>query len=330
MFNNRSKFQLIAFSILVVSVLFSCNKIIEEDISDDIPILILPQNNATISTNPVHFKWHEMNGATKYHLEIVSPSFDNISSYDLDSIVTGGNFYFNLDSNQYEFRITAMNGAYSSKTLGPISFVVGTSLGSSNPAVTLNSPNQNAYFNGQFDGAFSWFTLPGTNTYTFELHETTTFAGPLLDIFDQIGTNGITSLDGQTLGEGTYSWGVKAFLSNGEETNFSKRIFYIDTIAPGISNGLLPANNSNEPSGSITFEWTLPTDVGTIQSPVQSILQISTDITFTSLLAPDTTSNLSLTKTLLQGTYYWRVQTVDEAGNDGPVPSGYNVLNVTP
>jgi hypothetical protein len=314
--------------IFLFSLLFSCKQIIEKDISGETPVVILPQINDTIEANPVHFKWKDMEGATKYHLEIVSPSFTNISTYNLDSIVTGTNFYLALDSNQYEFRITALNAGDPSKTTAPICFVVGTSVGVSPTGVVLDSPPQFEYYNAQFNGVFSWFTLPNTVSYTFELHEGTSFAGPTLHFIDQIGTNSITSFTGSQLGEGVYTWGVKSFLSNGDETLYSKRTFYIDTISPGDASLSTPVNNSFESAGNITFSWTLPADIGVIQSPVKSILQISTNTTFTSLLAPDILTGNSITKNMSAGTYYWRVKTEDESGNLGSVPSSYYTLTV--
>ena len=104
---------LLLFGIAISAV--SCEKIIAEDITAETPVLILPAENDTVSQNPVHFKWQELEGASKYHLEVVSPSFAAISQFALDSVVTGTDFYFNLDSNEYELKLTALNGGYESQ-----------------------------------------------------------------------------------------------------------------------------------------------------------------------------------------------------------------------
>jgi hypothetical protein len=317
--------------VLFISLsLFGCKDFIEKNISEETPILILPSNNSTINANPVHIKWEELEGATKYRIEIASPEFGNIQSFPLDSIVTGTNFYFALDSAQYEIRITAMNAGFSSKPSAIKRFWVGTSQGGSNGTVTLGSPLAGAYYNEDFPGNFSWNTqaLGAVSSCTFELHETELFSGPLLDIADQLNSVAINSLDGTQLAEGTYSWGVKAYLAAGGETNYSKRVFYIDKTAPGLCTPSLPANNASVSSGSITFSWDLPTDVGTIQSPVGGRVEVSTFSNFATIYKTGSSTSNSVTiSNVAPGTYYWRVILKDEAGNEGPVPTTtYNTI----
>ncbi len=312
--------------------LFGCKDFIEKDISGETPVLVLPANNSTINANPVHIKWEEMEGATKYHIEIVSPEFGNIQSFPLDSIVSGTNFFFGLDSAQYEIRITAMNAGFSSKPSAIKQFSVGTSSGGSNGSVTLALPAGGAYFNESFQGNFSWNTQALTNvsSCTFELHGTELFSGPLLDIADQLNSVAIQSLDGTQLAEGSYCWGVKAYLVGNGETNYSKRVFYIDKTAPGSGTPTLPANNATVFSGSITFGWDLPADVGTVQSPVGGKVELSTFANFATIYKTGTSTSNSVTiDNVAAGTYYWRVTLKDEAGNEGPVPTTiYNTITV--
>ncbi len=318
----------------------SCKDIIEKDISDDTPMVILPQVNDTVDNNPVHFKWEALSGATKYHLEVVSPSFTDLEVYALDSIVTGTNFFFGLDSAEYQFRITALNAGYESKTSVPYTFWVGTSAGgSNNGGVVLDEPAHNAYVNETFTGEFSWFNLSGTDTYTFELHKTNSFSGQLLDIADQLGTVSIYSFTGAQLSEGEYCWGVKSYLSNGSETAYTKRVFYVDTTSPGTATLVAPVSNTSVSlsfNPSVTFSWTFPANSGIIQSPFFARLQLSTNTSFSNIVVTrnynsaqtSATENLN-TMGLAAGVYYWRVIVVDEAGNIGITPSGYNSLLVT-
>lgn len=312
--------------------LFGCKDFIEKNISKETPVLILPANQDTIPANPVHIKWEELEGATKYRIEIVSPSFANIQSYPLDSIVAGTNFYFGLDSAQYEIRITALNAGYGSKPSEIKRFWVGTSAGNSNSQIPLLNPLAGEYLNEDFDGIFSWGSPNSGNvsSFTFELHKTTTFAGQQLDNAPQLNSVQVQSLDGTQLSEGPYCWGVKAFLTDGSEINFSKRIFYIDkTVPPGFAALTAPANNSTVVNGS-AFSWTLPADAGTVQSPRRSTIQIATDPAFTNIV--QTVSNLTANTANVtfnngSGTYYWRVIVSDVAGNQGATPTTYyNVI----
>jgi hypothetical protein len=318
------------FVLLLTGIVFlagSCSDFIEKDISEDTPSVILPQTNDTVPVNPVHFKWDELEGATKYRLQVVSPGFANIDVYALDSIVTGTNFFFALDSAEYQFRLTALNAGYESQTTAPVTFWVGTSAGSSTGGVVLTSPANGAYFNATFDGSFSWAALSGTNTYTMEIHEGSTFAGAAIDYADQLGSVQYYSADAATLPEGQYCWGVKAFLSSGTETAYTKRTFFIDLTNPGVGEMISPSSTQTV-TGTIAFVWTLPPDEGLAEarSPVTAVVEISQNAAFTgtvhlySFTTPGATTG-SVNPQLASGTYYWRVRLKDEAGNSGTAPT---------
>lgn len=320
--------------VLFISLsLFGCKDFIEKNISGDTPVLILPANNSTINANPVHIKWEALEGATQYRIEIVSPEFANIQSFPLDSIVTGTNFYFSLDSAQYEIRITAMNAGFSSNPSAIKRFWVGTSQGGAN-SVTLLSPDADSYENESFDGKFSWSPITATavSSYTFELHESASFAGPYVgQPINQLGITNITvpEATGTQLAEGTYCWGVKAFFVNGGDTEFSKRIFYIDKTAPGMALLTAPANNYSIAAGNVDFSWTLPVQ-GSGQSPIESKIEIATDTGFTSLIdAFVYSTDVTYTRPMTAGTYYWRVIVKDEAGNiSTPGATAYRTLTI--
>lgn len=312
--------------------LFGCKDFIEKNISGETPVLILPANNDTIGANPVHIKWEALEGATKYHIEIVSPSFASIQTFPLDSIVSGTNFFFSLDSAQFEIRITALNAGFKSHPSAIKRFWVGTSQGGSSGGVTLTSPAAGAYYNESFPGSFSWNTqgLGAVSSCTFELHDTELFSGTLLDIADQLTSSGISSLNGTELPEGAYSWGVKAYLLGNGETNYSKRVFYIDKTPPGSGTPSFPANNGTASSGSVTFSWDLPEDDGEIQSPVGGKVELSTFQNFATIYKSGSSTGTSvIIQNVASGTYYWRVILKDEAGNQGPVPTTvYNTVTV--
>ncbi len=313
--------------------LFGCKDFIEKNISEETPVLILPANNATINANPVHFKWEELEGATNYRIEIVSPDFANVQSFPLDSIVTGTNFFFGLDSAQYEIRITAMNAGFNSKPSAIKRFWVGTSQGGAN-SVTLLNPAADVYENESFDGKFSWNPITSTavSSYTFELHETNSFGGAYVgQPINQLGITAITVPDavGTELEDGPYCWGVKAYFVNGGETEFSKRVFYIDKTAPGLAVLNLPTNNFTVGAGNVDFTWTLPAQ-GANQSPIQSKLEIATDTGFSNLVEviPYSTAT-TYPRTMTPGTYYWRVIVKDEAGNiSTPGATAYYTLTI--
>lgn len=309
--------------VATLSILISCKDIVAEDISEKTPVLILPAVADTSMVNPVLFKWEAMAGATKYHLQVVSPNFSSISSYVLDTIVTDTEFLFALDSAEYELKLTAMNGGYTSKSLGPIQFWVGLSPTVITNNVVLQSPSDLTYETDSYTGPFSWQALAGATSYEFSLRKGAAFSTGAIELTQ----NGIVttnySLPGTvTLTEGTYFWGVKAYLATGE-TNYSIRSFQVDVTTPSVPSLITPSNLSFVSIGSTTFTWSNGSDSGTIQSPIQSTIEVATDAGFSSMVHTTTLSGNTTQFTLTAGTYYWRVRNIDSSGNI----SGYSTVN---
>ncbi len=296
----------------------SCKEIIAEDITGDTPELIVPTVNDTVQSNPVLFKWEPLEGASKYRLQVASPGFANISQYALDTTVTVTEFSFALDSNEYELKLTALNGGYTSQTLGPVKFWVGVSPSGGGNSVVLSSPEDGAYVNGEFD-QFSWNPLTGTSSYEFSLRKGTSFeTGQIIHFQNGISTSTLTLPSTVNLTEGTYHWGVKAYLSGGVETIYTKRALLVDTTSPNTPNTPFSPNGTVSPV-STPFSWSNGTDNGAVQSPVWSVLQISDDANFGTTLDEQVISGNSVSIDLsgytFGTTYYWRVYNFDEAEN---------------
>lgn len=313
----------LTFLLPVSLLLGSCKDIVATDISNITPVLIVPTAGDTLMSNPVLFKWEEVDGATKYRLQVVSPSFSTISDYILDTIVSGTQFTYSLDSTVFELKLTAMNAGYSSQTLGPVQFWVGVSPTVNLSQVVLTGPDDGDYVNASFNNQFTWQPLQGANTYEFSLREGTNFStGFIVHTQNAISTAQYTLPGSIDLEEGSYSWGVKAYFSSGE-TYYSTRTFLLDQTAPNIPSLLNPAAMSFLSPGAITFSWSNGSDGGTIHSPVRSVIQISDDSGFSNILFTDDIIGSSATFNLSTGSYYWRVYNYDEAGN----VSSYSQVN---
>lgn len=313
---------LYAFTGIAFLFLFtSCDDIIAKDISNEIPVVILPQANAEIEVNPVHIKWEAVEGATRYRIQIVSPSFANMQSYALDSTVTGTQFFVGLDSNDYEMKITALNAGYESKPSAIVPFSVGEDAGSGTGNVTLLTPENNKYISTT-SVLFKWNSVPNLQNYTFELHSGPTFADPFTIPSEQLAS---VQLNVSDLPEGVYSWGVKANFTDGTETPFTKRIFYIDTTNPGPVTLISPSNNSTFQTSIMDLTWT-STNPGEVQSQITYTVEISRNNTFTDMVispAPTTTATTYSFQGITEDVYYWRVRTKDAAGNEGTVSPTY-------
>lgn len=314
----RSLKMVLAVTVLGLG-LQSCKEIIATNISETVPVMILPQVNDTVNNNPVHFKWEEIEGATKYHLQIVSTSFSNIQNYAVDSMVTSESIFISLDSNEYELMLTAINEGYTSHTLGPVKFWVGVQPSETSGFVTLISPADGAYFNEDyaedpdFQSEFDWSPLTGADSYEFSLRRGPSYAsGEVVETLPGIETT--THDVNEILIQGEYYWGVRANLTSGEETAIALRKFYIDTVNPGTPTLVSPS--SSVQTGSVVFTWTNPTDTGSPKSPVHSTVEVAEDINFTLNLESADFTGTTGTMTLEGiGQRYWRVINWDEAGN---------------
>lgn len=302
---------------MLLSALFlntSCEKVVADDISEETPVLILPIANDTLASNEVHFKWEPLDGASKYRLQIVSPSFAAIETYVLDSVITTTDFFMALDSNAYELKLTALNGGYQSLTYGPVPFWVGVQGAVSGGNVVLSTPSDNGYVNASFTNKFIWNSLSSANSYEFSLREGTDFiSGTPLDFQNNISTTSYTT--GVSLTEGDYSWGVKAFLTSGGETSNTIRTLHVDLTDPNVAGLVSPTNLTFLNAGAIDFNWTNGTDPGTVHSPVSSHIIIASDATFTTIKDEANVIGNSFTSTLTSGVYYWKVTNSDGAGN---------------
>ncbi len=306
------------FLILFSLAFASCKDIQSENIEGKMPVLLVPASNDTVQVNPVKFKWEAMEGATKYRLQVASPSFANPSEYALDTTVSLTEFDFALDSNEYELKLTALNSGYQSLTLGPIKFWVGIEPTITNDVVVLNSPTDNIYVNGSFTGSFNWNSLSDVSSYEFNMRQGSNFnTGIPFDFQNNLATNSVNLSSGVTLSEGTYVWAVKAFLNSGTETPYAKRTLFVDVTNPNTPLGPF-APIGNEIIGNVTFSWSNGSDNGTIKAPVTSTLQISTDSGFGTLWGTFTVSSNQAIVDMTSAsanTYYWRVINQDEAGN---------------
>lgn len=321
-----NKLFYLLIGLLSFLALSSCKEIVAEDITNRIPSLIIPTLNDTVMQNPVQFKWEEMEGATKYRLQVVTPSFSTISDYILDTIVYGTTFLFPLDSAQFELKLTALNGGYSSQTLGPIKFWVGITPSVNTSTVVLQSPVDNLFTNASFTGPFTWQALTNATSYEISLRKGSSFAtGNIEHTQNNIVTNTFTFPGSVTLTEGTYYWGVKGYFS-GSETYYSVRSFSVDVTDPSTPSLISPSNMSFLTAGSITFNWNSSPDAGTIQSPVHSLIEIAMDSGFSNIVYSADLSGSTTNFTVSVGTYYWRVYNYDDAGN---VSSYSNVYTFT-
>jgi hypothetical protein len=288
----------------------SCEDIIEEDITNDVVQIISPNNGTIVESNVVNFQWETMKGADKYHLQV----FNDVDVKVLDSVVENSFLQFPLESGLYKWRIRGENFGYTSTYNMPASFEVMQSDVLTNQVVILSSPSNN-YFTNATTFMITWQNLEPADSYDVEIVNVTN--GNLVVYQQQNITNTSLSIPSSSIvSEAEYQWKVKAKNATSESV-FSNRTFKIDRTNPNQPQLTLPNNNSTQlASQVINFSWNTGVDSGVVQSNVSYLIEISNSNTFSSIIQSSNviTSTIQLTFSNI-GDYYWRVKSVDSAGN---------------
>ena len=298
--------------IIALLTIWSCDDIIEEDITNDNVIIISPTSNQTITGNSVQFSWQTLDGADNYRIQI-----NNNQASLLDTLVSGTTFNFGLNSGDYSWRIKGENFAYKTDYTFPINFSVQASDDLTTQMVILNTPSNNIYSN-IINTIYTWESIETADFYEFELIKNTTTSQTIYQE-SNITSTSITLNTALFNEDAEYQWKVKAHNSTSStQTVFSERSYFLDTQSPSPPTIVSPMDESTEQtSTTITFNWSLATDSGIVQSELSSEIEIATDINFTAIIenqATTTTSFQNVFNTV--GDYYWRVKTTDLAGNE--------------
>lgn len=300
------------FALLIGISFFSCDDILEEDISDDQIIIISPLDGTTIDGNTVPFNWNELDGTNDYVLQVYSNSI-----LVIDSTITSSPLNLVLNENTYEWRIKGRNDAYETQYNFPVSFEVVASLDLANQTVLLNNPTDNLYTNAS-SLIFTWTGIESADSYTFEL-EKVNGSGNTTVFFQEDILSTTMTIDNSVIDQDAeYLWKVKA-VNTSSETIFSTRSFFIDTVVPPTPSLLTPSLGEEFlVDESISFTWDFGLDPGEIDSIITSVYEVATDDSFITIIESGaiiaTNFNAIFTNV---GTYYWRVRGEDEAGNIG-------------
>ena len=311
-------------SLLFLSV-FSCDDIVEEDLTNDMVTIITPTSGQIITSNAVSFQWNALEGADDYKVQIEN----NSNLIILDSLVPNNNFEYPLEPGSYKWRVRGENFAYQTAYTFPVDFMVEASDDLTNQIVFLNTPTNNYYTNSPSGILTTWSAINTADSYTFELDKqlsgNTTTAYQEADL-----TTSSHTIIGTFLNEDAeYVWKVKALNSSTTtETEYSSRSVFLDTTTPNTPALVSPVNNTTAVIDTdVVFTWDTGTDPGNINAPLTNILEIASNTTFTSADTYSTSANSQSITFVVAGTYYWRVKTNDDAGNQGVV-SAYNTIVV--
>jgi hypothetical protein len=316
--------------VFCLGILIACTKdFIQKDIKNDTINIIAPADNLNTPSNLVTFWWEELEGAEKYDIQIVKPSFDSILQLIVDTTVTVDKFTHSFTPGKYQWRIRATNGGGSTQYVTRTLFIDTTS-NLNLLTVSLISPIVN-YVTASNSISFSWNPLSAATYYQLTITN---------------GTGSITTVPSLTVTSYNYTfttnagteekikWQVKAFNTFNNTVNDEIRSFRIDHKLPSAPTLSAPGNSLTVKDSS-SFRWTY----GSVKTDIfLDSIYISTDSVFTNIshqLPITRIGNIgnvfsikptlsSPTNTLIASPYYWwKVKSVDSLGNVSPASSSY-------
>ncbi|WP_196896064.1 hypothetical protein [Aureivirga marina] len=322
-FKIINQFKII-FAFFAFTAVISCDMIFEEDIEDDKIIPGSPMMNDTIKNNTILFSWDELEGAVNYHLQVVEPTFTNKKRILIDSLVTDFTNTFQLNPGVYQWRVRGVNNGYETKYTTPIDFVVDSIHDLTNQSIVLLSPRENAYINN-LNTLYQWQSHYAADNYKFQLFEVLNSSENLIS--DEIVDASEISVSINNPNEGKYKWQVQGINETSQTTYFSNHLIFDETIP------LIPTQNFPIHQQIISsddeqiFSWNYSGSVGIDEAPLNYRIQISSVESFSSLLVDEIVDGLEYSYSFSDtGTFYWRINAEDRAGNIGSFSSKRQII----
>ena len=295
---------------LLVVLFWTCDDILEEDISDDLIVAIAPLDMAEIEGNSVQLRWESLEGADEYRLQILTDNQVVI----LDSLVENTLFDYQINPGEYAWRVRGENFAYESAYTSESTFSIVASLDLSNQIIVLESPEENIYLNDTGVN-FTWQEISTANAYQFQLLEIDDDSNEVVVFEVENLINPLVEINSDIISEdGEYIWQVKG-TNTTSETIFYRRNFFVDTQNPPAPMVSSPtANQEFINTDEVNFIWNYD-DMG---AAVTSVLEVALNDDFSTIvLTEDIIENEFSNIFDTAGTYYWRVKGEDAAGNMG-------------
>ncbi len=294
-----------------ISIFFSCSDIIQDDISEDSIHLEAPRDSFSTNILNTTFIWETAEGIENYQLQIASPGFENIQSLLLDTLVSSNVYTFTFPfPGNYEWRVKGINNAYETKYSTRF-LTVDTNINLSDQLLTILHPID------EFNTTdtlilFSWSSLFSASEYEFYLFDLSS------------GNNLIDSTISEThlyldLSEGSFIWRCIAKNSN-SSSMYTDQTLFVDRTRPLTPTSLLPLNGDTA-SYPIEFSWQSdPTRL------LDSLFVYSDSMLVNTIESISVTNSTTTILSGTTGTYYWRVKSIDAAGNESSYTSKYKLV----
>ncbi|MDD3890943.1 MAG: T9SS type A sorting domain-containing protein, partial [Bacteroidales bacterium] len=266
------------------------------------PILLSPQDNATITEDEVDLVWNEVFGANGYRVQVSpSESFDSgVAEFLTEGAVhpiTG------LSAGlTYYWRVSAFDNAVESAWSDTWSF---TYTEPSLEVPLLVSPQDNATIT-EDEVDLVWDEVFGANGYRVQVSPSESFDSGVAEFLTEGTVHPITGLSTGL----TYYWRVSAY-DNSVESGWSETWSFTYT-EPSLEVPLLvsPANNSTGVSvEEVNFIWTEISEANTYT------IEVSEDENFENLFYTTSINSTSqaVSGLICETTYFWRVNASNES-----------------
>ncbi|MEZ5358007.1 MAG: hypothetical protein R3F48_04190 [Candidatus Zixiibacteriota bacterium] len=196
----------------------------------------------------------------------------------------------------------------------------------------LYSVENNAGYSGLSPLIWSTCWHEGDVTYRVQIDDDSLFGSPAID--DLVSDNAYQPAT-NFAEDGIYYWRVKAYrTAEADSTEFSDYwSFLYDTHEPDSPILLSPGDGVTTTIHTPTFVWSYSNDA--TGTPESYTLELSTDNTFSTPETINTFEGLTDTTLALDtplavpGTYYWRVNHLDQAGNESGYTTPYSFNYIT-
>lgn len=295
----------------VFVLIAGCKTFFEEDISNQVVTLLSPATGTSTDIASQTFLWEEIEGASDYHLQIVTPSFDSTEALILDTLVSKDRFTVTLFPSVYEWRVRAENSAW--QTLWTKSqFQIYSTFDLTRQKVNLLSPG---LMSNTKNIRFQWDEVVNAKSYSFIAYKDQ-WDGIIAVIPTKVDTTFLVNV----LGDGKYVWGIKAKNSI-SETLYSQKSLIVDTTPPTVPTLTTPSDTAKIANMTISFTWNSSDLTSGI---LQDSLKVFSDSTLTklvkSVISDSKSAEINFTSRTL---YYWTVRSVDKVGNVGKTSNAF-------
>lgn len=306
-------FKDIAMLLLMITI-NGCNTFFEEDITQKTVGILSPSSGTESEVASQTFWWKKVDGASHYHLQIVTPSFDSIQVLILDTIVSSDKFMMVLYPSVYEWRVRAENSAWQSQWTSTTLKIYSTN-DLTRQKINLRAPGS---LSNKSKNLFRWEGLYNADHYAIVAYKDQ-WEGILAISYTNVDTTNFET----NLNDGMYIWGVKAINST-SETLYTQKSLMVDTSSPEVPDLLAPSDKSISSALKVSFSWN-SSDM--MSGLAQDTLKIYSDKELTKKVKVVVSNSKSVEITFTErSAYYWTVSSVDKAGNHSETASPFNFV----